>query len=196
MESIKPTRDEALSLLKKYTKNESLIRHALTVEAVMLHFADLLGEADREKWGIVGLLHDIDFEMYPEQHCAKTAEILKENNIPDDYIHAAVSHGFGVCCSVEPVERMEKVLFAIDELTGLVAATALMRPSRSILDTEVKSVLKKWKQRSFAAGVDRELIEEGAKKLGMELEYIIGETINGMRKVAESINLKGEAGQQ
>lgn len=195
MESIKPTRDEALSLLKKYTKNESLIRHALTVEAVMLHFADLLGEDDREKWGIVGLLHDIDFEMYPAQHCVKTAEILKENNIPDEYIHAAVSHGFGVCCNVEPVARMEKVLFAIDELTGLVAATALMRPSRSILDTEVKSVLKKWKQRSFAAGVDRELIDEGVKKLGMELEYIIEETINGMRKVAESIGLKGEAGQ-
>ncbi|MDD4189208.1 MAG: HDIG domain-containing protein [Eubacteriales bacterium] len=195
MGSVKPTRDEALSLLKKYTKSESLIRHALTVEAVMLHFADLLGEADREKWSVVGLLHDIDFEMYPEEHCKKAEEILSENNIPDDYIHAVVSHGFGVCYGVEPVEKMEKVLYAIDELTGLIAATALMRPSRSILDTEVRSVMKKWKQRSFAAGVDRELIEEGVKKLGMELEYIVEETIKGMRKVAESIGLKGEAGQ-
>lgn len=192
MNTKKPTREEAFSLLTKYTKGESLIKHALTVEAVMLHFAELLGEADKEKWGIIGLLHDIDFEMYPEQHCTKAEEILKEEGLPEDYIHAVVSHGYGICSNVQPVEKMEKVLFTIDELTGLIAATALMRPSRSILDTEPKSVKKKWKQRSFAAGVNRDIIEEGAKTLGMDIDYIIEETIDGMRKAADSIGLKGD----
>lgn len=190
--SSKPTREEAFKLLKKYNKNESLIKHALTVEAVMKHFAEILGEPDREKWGIIGLLHDIDYELYPEQHCIKARELLSENNMPEEYIHAVESHGWNICCNVEPVEKMEKVLFTIDELTGLIAATALMRPSKSILDTELKSVKKKWKQKGFAAGVNREIIEQGAQLLEMELDYIMDETIKGMRNVAEEIGLKGE----
>jgi putative nucleotidyltransferase with HDIG domain len=191
----KLTREYAFNVLTKYNKSDSLIKHALSVEAVMRHFAELLNE-DPEKWGIIGLLHDIDYEMYPDQHCAKAVDILRENGFADDYIHAVVSHGYGICSKVEPTARMEKVLYTIDELTGLVTATALMRPSRSVLDTETKSVMKKWKQKSFAAGVNRELIEDGARMLGMELGFIIEETINGMRKAADSICLKGEpAGQ-
>ena len=185
-----PNRAEAYELLLEFNKNESLVKHALTVEAVMRHFAELLGE-DQEKWGIVGLLHDIDYEMYPEQHCIKAREILAERNWPEEYIHAVVSHGWKLCCDVEPIEKMEKVLYTIDELTGLIAATAIMRPSKSILDMEVKSVKKKWKQKSFAAGVNREVIEEGAAMLGMELDQVIEETIKGMQKVAEEIGLKG-----
>ncbi|MDW7652014.1 MAG: hydrolase [Bacillota bacterium] len=173
-------------------QNDSLIKHALTVEAVMLHFAELLGEDDPEKWGIIGLIHDLDYEMYPDEHCKKTHEILLQKNWPEDYIHAVVSHGWQLCYDVEPVEKMEKILYTIDELTGLIAATALMRPSRSILDTEVKSVKKKWKQKGFAAGVNREVIEEGAKMLGMDLEQVMAETIRGMQKAAERIGLKGE----
>jgi putative nucleotidyltransferase with HDIG domain len=176
--------------LKEFNKNDNLIKHALTVEAVMRHFAGLFGE-DEEKWGIVGLLHDIDYEMYPEQHCIKAKEILTERGWPEEYIHAVLSHGWKLCCDVEPTEKMEKVLYTIDELTGLIAATAVMRPSKSILDLEAKSVKKKWKQKSFAAGVNREVIEEGAELLGMEMDTIIGETINGMKKVAEEIGLKG-----
>jgi len=192
VEQTKPTREQAYDLLAKYNKNESLITHALTVEAVMLHFADILGELEKEKWGIIGLLHDVDYEMYPEQHCLKAREILIEHNWQEDYIHAVESHGWGICCNVEPIHRMEKILFTIDELTGLIAATALLRPSKSILDLELKSVKKKWKQKSFAAGVNREVIEQGAKMLDLELDYIIGETIKGMQKAAESIGLKGE----
>lgn len=191
MEKTIPTRSEAYELLKKYNKSESLITHALTVEAVMLHFAELLGETDKEKWGIIGLIHDIDYEMYPEEHCKKAREILLENNYPQEYIHAVQSHGWGLCVDVEPVERMEKVLFTIDELTGLIAATALLRPSKSILDLTTKSVKKKWKQKSFAAGVNREVIEKGAEMLGMDLGTIIDETIKGMQKVADTIGLKG-----
>jgi len=190
--TIVPDREQAYELFTKYNKNESLIKHALTVEAVMSHFAEILGEENKEKWAVIGLVHDIDYEMFPEQHCVKAREILEENNWPEDYIHAVESHGWGLCSNVEPVERMEKVLFTIDELTGLIAATALMRPSRSILDTELKSVKKKWKQKSFAAGVNREVIEQGAKMLGLELDYIIEETIKGMRKVADVIGLKGD----
>lgn len=192
MEQTIPSREQAYDLLTKYNKSESLIIHALAVEAVMLHFAGILGEPDQEKWGIIGLLHDVDYEMYPEQHCLKAREILLEHNWQEDYIHAVESHGWGICSKVEPVHRMEKILFTIDELTGLIAATALLRPSKSILDLELKSVKKKWKQKSFAAGVNREVIEQGAKMLGMELDYIIGETIKGMQNVAESIGLKGE----
>lgn len=191
MERTVPNREEAYQLLKKYNQSESLIKHALTVESVMIHFAEILGEPDKEKWGVIGLVHDIDYEMYPEQHCIKAREILAENNWPEDYIHAVESHGWGICSPVEPVERMEKVLFTIDELTGLIAATALMRPSKSILDIELKSVKKKWKQKSFAAGVNREVIEQGSQMLGMEMDYILEETIKGMQKVAESIGLKG-----
>lgn len=190
MNAVKPDRNMAYELFIKYNKSDSLIKHALAVEAVMRHFAEILGE-DPEKWGIIGLVHDIDYEMYPEQHCKKANEILKENNWPEEYIHAVVSHGWGICSDVEPVEKMEKILYTIDELTGLIAATVLMRPSKSILDTKLKSVKKKWKQKSFAAGVNREVIEEGVKSLGMELDYIIEETIKGMHKVAEEIGLKG-----
>lgn len=191
MDKAAPTRAEAYKLLTEYNKNDSLIKHALTVEAVMLHFAELFQEHEPEKWGIIGLIHDLDYEMYPDEHCKKTHEILLQNNWPEDYIHAVVSHGWQLCYDVEPVERMEKVLYTIDELTGLIAATALMRPSKSILDTEVKSVKKKWKQKGFAAGVNREVIENGAKMLGMELDEIIAETIKGMQKEAEAIGLKG-----
>jgi putative nucleotidyltransferase with HDIG domain len=187
----KPTREEAYELLIKYNKNENLIKHALAVEGVMRHFAEILEEDDIEKWGIIGLAHDIDYEMYPEQHCKKAVEILEENNWPEDYIHAIVSHGWGICTDVKPEAKMEKVLYTIDELTGLITAVALMRPSKSILDTELKSVRKKWKQKSFAAGANREIIEQGAQMLGLDLDFIIDETIKGMRKVADSIGLKG-----
>ncbi|MBC2724640.1 MAG: hydrolase, partial [Desulfosporosinus sp.] len=147
---------------------------------------------EKEKWSLIGLVHDIDYEMYPEQHCIKAREILMQHNWPEDYIHAVESHGWGICCNVEPIHRMEKILFTVDELTGLIAATAMLRPSKSILDLELKSLKKKWKQKSFAAGVNREVIEKGAKMLNMELDYIIKETILGMQNVAEGIGLKGE----
>jgi putative nucleotidyltransferase with HDIG domain len=191
MSNHKPTREEAFELLKEFNKSDSLIKHALSVEAVMRHFAELYNEEDVEKWSIIGLVHDLDYEMYPDQHCVKTGEILRERNWPEDYIHSIQSHGYGICIDVEPIERMEKVLYTTDELTGLIAATALMRPSKSILDTEVKSIKKKWKTKSFAAGVNRELIEEGAKKLGMEIDQVIEESLKGMQKEAEAIGLKG-----
>lgn len=187
-----PTREDAFKLFKEYNKSESLTKHALSVEAVMTHFAELLGVENVNKWGTIGLVHDIDYEMYPEEHCVKAGEILSERNWPEDYIHAIQSHGYKICSEVEPIEIMEKVLYTIDEITGLITATVLMRPSKSILDLELKSVKKKWKDKRFAAGVDRDLIEGGAKLLGMELEYIISQTIKGMQKVAEEIGLKGE----
>lgn len=191
MDKVVPNREEAYELLKKYNKSESLIRHALAVESVMLHFAELFEEEDKEKWQIIGLVHDLDYEMYPEEHCQKTREILIEENWPEDYIRAIESHGWNICSDVEPIETMEKVLYTIDELTGLIAATALMRPTR-ISDMKIKSVKKKWKDKSFAAGVNREIIAKGAEMLGMDLNKVIDETINGMRKVAEEIGLKGE----
>lgn len=190
MNKIIPTRETAMELLREYNQNDSLIKHALAVEAVMVHFAELFGE-DKEKWGIIGLIHDLDYEKYPDEHCTKTREILMERDWPEDYIRAVVSHGWGICSDVEPVEKMEKVLYTIDELTGLITATALMRPSKSILDLTTKSVRKKWKQKSFAAVVDRGIIEKGAQMLGMELGEVIGETIKGMQKVADEIGLKG-----
>ncbi len=188
MEKKIPGREEAYELLKKYNKSEGLIYHALAVEAVMLHFVELLGEEDKEKWGIIGLVHDLDYEMYPEEHCKMTEKILTEENWPEDYIRAIMSHGWKICTDVEPVEKMEKVLYTIDELTGLINATALMRPT-GISDMKVKSVKKKWKDKSFAAGVNREIIAEGAQMLGMELDKVIEETIKGMRSVAKEINL-------
>ncbi|MGE5473878.1 MAG: HDIG domain-containing metalloprotein [Ignavibacteriales bacterium] len=193
MKGFIPDRSKAFELFKEYNKSESLIKHALAVEAVMLHFAEIFDENDKEKWRIVGLVHDIDYEKYPDQHCKKAVEILQQNNWPEDYIHAVVSHGWKLCSDVEPKERMEKILYTIDELTGLVTATALLRPSKSILDLETKSVKKKWNQKGFAAGVNREVIEEGAKSLALDLDFIIEETINGMKKVAEDIGLKGQA---
>jgi len=175
-----PTREEAFVLLKKYNKSESLINHALAVEAVMRHFAELF-EEDVEKWGIIGLVHDLDYEMYPNKHCKKTKEILEEENWPEDYIRAIMSHGWEICTDVEPIEKMEKVLYTIDELTGLINATALMRPT-GISDMKVKSVKKKWKDKSFAAGVNREIIEKGTEMLGMDLNEVIAETIEGMKK--------------
>lgn len=172
-----PTREEAFELLKEYNKNESLIKHALAVEGVMVHFAELFGEEDKEKWAVIGLMHDLDYEMYPEQHCIKTEEILKERNWPEEYIRTIISHGWGICTDVEPVETIDKVLYTIDELTGLIAATALVRPSKSVLDMKPKSVKKKWKQSSFAAGVDRTIIEKGAEMLDMDLNTVISETI-------------------
>lgn len=192
MDKIKPTREEAYALLTEYNQDESLIKHALAVEAVMLHFADLLNQNDRDKWGVIGLVHDLDYEKYPDEHCKKVKEILTERNWPEDYIRAIQSHGWKICSDVEPIHIMEKVLYTIDELTGLITATALMRPSKSILDMKVKSIKKKWKQKSFAAGVNREVIQEGAKLLGMELDQVLEETLKGMQKVAEQIGLKGD----
>jgi predicted hydrolase (HD superfamily) len=185
-----PDRDQALALLRQYTRNESLVRHGLSVEAVMRHFASKWGE-DADKWGIIGLVHDLDWEMYPEEHCTRTKQILEENDWPADYIRSILSHGYGIVTDIEPRHRMEKVLYAIDELTGLVTATALMRPSRSVLDMKAKSVRKKWKQQSFAAGVNREIIQQGAEMLDMELDELITETIAGMRTVAAEIDLEG-----
>jgi putative nucleotidyltransferase with HDIG domain len=186
-----PTRDEALNFLRQYNSDESLIRHALAVEGVMRHFARKFGE-DPEKWGIIGLVHDLDYQQFPEQHCTKTAEILTAQGWPSDYVRAVVSHGWGLCSDVEPQEKMEKVLYAIDELTGLVAANALVRPSRSVLDMESSSVKKKWKDRSFAAKINRDVIQKGAEMLGMELSVLFSETIAGMKDVAEAIGLKGQ----
>ena len=188
METHIPNRKEAFELLKEYNHEESLIKHALAVEAVMRYFAKKFGE-DEEKWGIIGLIHDLDYEKFPKEHCQKTEEILKEHNWPQDYIRAVLSHGWGICTDVEPKSKMEKVLYAIDELTGLIMATALVRPSKSVLDMKGKSVKKKWKDKSFAAGVNRSVIEKGASMLGLELNDLVTDTISGMRQVANKIGL-------
>jgi putative nucleotidyltransferase with HDIG domain len=190
MDSQVPTREEAFALLKQYNKNDSLIKHALAVEGVMRHMARKRGE-DEEKWGVIGLIHDLDYEQFPDQHCKKTEEILRENNWPEEYIRAVVSHGWGICTDVKPESEMEMVLYTIDELTGLVVTSALVRPSKSVLDMKAKSVKKKWKQKQFAAGVDRSIIEKGAEMLGVDLSELITDTIMGMRDVAEEIGLKG-----
>jgi predicted hydrolase (HD superfamily) len=185
-----PTRPEALELFKKYNKSESLLKHALSVEGVMRYMAKKAGE-DKERWGIIGLVHDLDYEMYPDQHCIMTGKILSENNWPEDYIRAVVSHGWGIVSDIEPVSLLERTLFAMDELTGLVTTSALVRPSRSVMDMEAKSVKKKWNDRRFAAGVDRSVIEKGAAMLGVSLDELIADCIMGMRTVAEEIGLKG-----
>jgi len=190
MDPTTPTRATALALLKEFNQSESLIKHALAVEAVMRHFARKRG-ADQESWGIVGLVHDLDYEKYPDQHCRKSEEILRERNWPAELIRAVVSHGWGICSEVKPESDLEKVLYAVDELTGLVTTSALVRPSKSVLDMEASSVKKKWKDKRFAAGVDRSIIERGAAMLGMDLTALITETILGMRTVAEDIGLKG-----
>jgi len=191
MAEVKPGREEALSLLTKYNKTDGLIKHALAVEATMRYCARKRGE-DEEKWGVIGLVHDLDYEQFPEQHCRKTEEILASENWPAEYIRAAVSHGWGICTDVEPRSELEKVLYAVDELTGLVAATALVRPSRSVMDMKAKSVKKKWKDRAFAAGVNREVVEKGASMLGVELGELIDDVIMGMREAADEIGLKGD----
>ena len=183
------TRQEAWELLTKYTKTPNLQKHALAVEAVMKHFAKLNHE-DVEKWGVVGLLHDLDYEQYPEEHCHKVVEIMQEEGIDDFYIHAVCSHGYGICSDVKPEHIMEKVLYTIDELTGLINALCLMRPSKSVLDLEVKSVKKKFKDKSFASGVNRQIVKDGCEMLGMSLDEVIKETIEGMKTEAEAIGLK------
>ena len=191
MGEYRPTREDAFSLLKQYNNSESLLKHALAVEAVMRYCARKRRE-DENSWAIVGLIHDLDFERYPDEHCNKTKEILEENNWPDDHIRAVLSHGWGICTDVKPQSDMEKTLYAIDELTGLIVATALVRPSKSIMDMTAKSVRKKWTNKSFAAGVNRSIIEQGAEMLGMELSELINDAIMGMREVAGEIGLKGE----
>ena len=189
------TREEEWKLLNEYNKSDALLKHGLAVEGVMRHFADINGE-DPEKWGVIGLLHDLDYEMYPEKHCVKTAEIMRENDIDEDYIHAVCSHGWGLCCDVEPVEKMEKVLYTIDELTGLINAACLMRPSKSVLDIEVKSVKKKFKSSGFAAGVNREVIQKGCDMIGLSLDDVIKETIEGMKSCADAIGLRGNISEE
>lgn len=190
MEKIKPTREEALRLLHEYNSSESLRKHAYAVEGVMRYLARKKGQ-DEEKWGIIGLIHDLDYEKFPDQHCQKTGEILRAHNWPEEYIRAAVSHGWGICSQVEPISDLEKYLYAIDELTGLVVTTALVRPSKSVHDVRVKSVKNKWKDKRFAAGVDRSLIEKGAALLKVSLEELIEDTICGMQEVAQAIGLAG-----
>ena len=184
-----PTREHAWEGLCQYNQRDSLRKHGLTVEGVMRHFAALNGE-DPDLWGVVGLLHDLDYEQYPDQHCAKVQEILGEKGVDEAVIRAVASHGYGMCSDIEPLSRLEKTLYTIDELSGLITAAALMRPSRSVMDIEVKSVKKKFKDKRFAAGVDREVIVKGAEGLGMELDTVIAETIRGMQEVAEAIGLE------
>ena len=198
METI--TRDEAFSLLKKYNKDPFQIQHALTVEAVMKWYANELGYGeDAEYWGIVGLLHDIDFELYPEEHCLKAPEMLREAGVGEDVIHSVVSHGYGitvgcgVTIDVAPEQEMEKVLFAADELTGLIWAAALMRPSKSTKDMELKSLKKKYKSKGFAAGCSREVIERGAQQLGGELEKLLTMTLQAMADCEDEIKAEMDA---
>jgi putative nucleotidyltransferase with HDIG domain len=183
-----PSREEALKLLREFNKSESLINHAIAVEAAMRYAARKHNE-DEEKWGVVGLIHDLDYERYPDEHCKKTEEIMKERGWPEEYIRAAVSHGWGICVDVEPQSLLEKTLYAVDELTGLVTACALVRPSKSLMDMTSKSVRKKWKDRAFAAGVNREVIEKGAAMLGIALEELIADVIEGMKGVAPKLGL-------
>jgi putative nucleotidyltransferase with HDIG domain len=190
MNTFIPDREAALCLLKEYIRSDHLLRHSFAVEAVMRHFAAIYNE-DPQIWGVIGLLHDIDYEMYPEQHCSKAREILLGHEYPEEYIRAVQSHGYKFVNDIKPESTMEKVLFSIDELTGLIAAVALLRPSKSVLDLEVSSVKKKWSQKAFAAGVNREAIKEGADMLGMELPALIEHTIAGMRSSANEIGLKG-----
>jgi predicted hydrolase (HD superfamily) len=192
MSTSNPSRDEAWALLCRYTETESLRRHALAVEGVMRHFA-VRHDGDPEIWGVVGLVHDLDYEKWPEEHCVHTKRILEEENWPPELMRAVLSHAWGVCTDLEPETPMERVLYAVDELTGLVAATALVRPSRNVGEVTVKSVKKKWKIARFAAGVDRSIIERGAERLDLPLAELIAETIIGMQGVADSIGLAGQA---
>ena len=183
------TREQAFALLKKYNAESFHIRHALTVEGVMRWYARELGYGQEEEyWGITGLLHDIDFEQYPDQHCRKAPELLREGGVGEDMIRSVCSHGYGLCSDIEPEHQMEKVLFATDELTGLIGAAALMRPSKSVMDMEVKSLKKKFKDKRFAAGCSREVIEKGAHILGWELNDLFERTIQAMRSCEQEVN--------
>lgn len=187
------TRTEAFELLKKYNKEPFHILHALTVEGVMRYFAKETGNGeDEEYWGIVGLLHDIDFELYPEEHCIKAPELLREGGAGEDMIYSICSHGYELCCDVEPKHIMEKILFACDELTGLIGAAARMRPSKSVMDMELSSLKKKYKDKKFAAGCSREVISTGAERLGWELDELLEKTILAMRSCEESVNSEME----
>lgn len=181
-------REKALALLKEYNESEALVKHGLQVEAIMRFYAQQAGE-DPEYWGCVGLLHDVDYEKYPEEHCKKAVDILKAAGYDDAFIHAVVCHGFGLVTDVEPELYMEKVLYTIDELSGLINATAIMRPSKSVMDLEVKSVKKKFKDKKFAAGVDRQVILDGCERLGTDIDTVIGQCILGMRENHEEIGL-------
>lgn len=188
MHESKLTRPQALDLLRQYNKEPFHIQHALTVEGVMRWYANELGHADEaDYWATVGLLHDIDFELYPEQHCQKAPGLLAAGGVGEDMIHAICSHGYGICCDVEPQEEMEKVLFAADELTGLIWSAALMRPSKSVQDMELKSLKKKYKDKKFAAGCSREVIQTGAERLGWELDTLLERTILAMRSCEASV---------
>jgi predicted hydrolase (HD superfamily) len=192
MSAITPTREKALDLFRKYNKSESLLKHALSVEAVMRYMAKKAGDGENEeKWGITGLIHDLDYEMYPDQHCIMSEIILKENNWPEEYIRAVLSHGWGLATNVKPISLLEKTIYAIDELTGLVTTSALVRPSKSVMDMESRSVKKKWNDKKFAAGVDRSVIEKGAEMLGVTIDDLITDCIMGMRTVAKEIGLLG-----
>ena len=183
------SREEAFKLLKEYNKDSFHIKHALTVEGVMKYFAEKLGYGEqKEFWGIVGLLHDLDFEKYPEEHCIKEQEIMKEKGIDEKIIHATASHGYNLTVDIKPEHEMEKILYATDELTGLIGAVAIMRPSKSVQDLELKSVKKKYKNEKFAAGCSRKVIEDGAEMIGWELDKLIEETILAMRVDEEKIN--------
>ncbi len=197
MAEARPTREQALSLLMEYNSTDSLIKHALAVEAVMRHLALKHGE-DPDKWGVIGLIHDLDYERYPEKHCSMTYAILMAKEWPEDYVRAVMSHAWGICTEEKPEHIMEKYLYAIDELTGLVTACVLVRPSKSLADLTVKSVKKKWKTRHFAAGASREVIEKGAEMVGVEISEMIQDVIDGMGTVAAEIGLDGSAatGQQ
>jgi predicted hydrolase (HD superfamily) len=182
------TRETAVGLLLKYNKEKFHIQHAVTVENVMKDYAEKLGYADEAaEWGIVGLLHDVDFEKYPEQHCIKAPELLREVNASDELIHAVCSHGYGITVDIKPEHEMERVLFACDELTGLIGAAALMRPSKSVSDMELKSLKKKFKDKKFAAGCSREIISKGAEMLGWELDKLLGDTLEIMRSAEKDI---------
>ncbi len=190
-----PTRDEALALLREWNANDSLIKHALAVEATMRAMARARGE-DVEFWGAVGLVHDLDYERYPERHPHESARILRERGWPEEAVHAVLSHAWGIVSDVEPAHPMEKVLFAIDELTGLVTAAVLVRPSKSLADLSVASLKKKWKDKGFAAGANREVIARGAEMLGVGLDDLMAEVIAGMSEAASALGLDGSAGVQ
>jgi len=181
------TRSQALALLQKYNQEPFHILHGLTVEGVMRHFAQETGE-DPDFWGIVGLLHDVDFERWPEKHCLEAPRLLAEINAEPEMVHAICSHGYGICCDVEPTEQMEKILFAADELTGLIGAAAKMRPSKSVCDMEVSSLKKKFKDKKFAAGCSRDVIRQGAERLGWTIEELMEKTILAMRSCEETVN--------
>lgn len=183
------TRDDALKLLKEYNSESFHLRHGLTVEGVMRYFARELGyEKEEEKWGMVGLLHDLDFEKYPDEHCIKSQEIMRENGIDEDIIHATASHGYNLTVDIKPEHEMEKVLYAVDELTGLIGAAVLMRPSKSSKDLELKSMKKKFKDKKFAAGCSRDVISQGAQMLGWSLDDLIDKTILAMRDCEDKVN--------